>query len=90
MLKVVFVIGSVVDSLCGCREDNEGSWSIGVFYGDSPFSLKPIEAVSFFLRLVFMCMFVSISPFKLSFLKRKIRKKMIFFFVVWECFFFFF
>ena len=30
----------------GCREDNEGSWSIGVFYGDSPFSLKPIESVS--------------------------------------------
>ncbi|VFQ83679.1 unnamed protein product [Cuscuta campestris] len=27
----------------GCREDNEGSWAIGVFYGDSPFSLKPIE-----------------------------------------------
>lgn len=25
-------------------EDNEGSWSIGVFYGDSPFSLLPIEA----------------------------------------------
>ena len=32
----------------GCQEDNEGSWSIGVFYGDSPFSLKPIESVSFF------------------------------------------
>ncbi|CAH9105857.1 unnamed protein product [Cuscuta europaea] len=27
----------------GCREDNEGSWAIGVFYGDSPFSLKSIE-----------------------------------------------
>lgn len=27
----------------GCREDDEGSWSIGVFYGDSPFNLKPIE-----------------------------------------------
>ncbi|KAL6578170.1 Glucosamine inositolphosphorylceramide transferase 1 [Orobanche minor] len=27
----------------GCQEDNEGSWAIGVFYGDSPFSLKPIE-----------------------------------------------
>ncbi|GMH10220.1 hypothetical protein Nepgr_012061 [Nepenthes gracilis] len=27
----------------GCQEDNEGSWSIGVFYGDSPFSLRPIE-----------------------------------------------
>lgn len=26
--------------------DNEGSWSIGVFYGDSPFALKPIESVS--------------------------------------------
>jgi hypothetical protein len=31
----------------GCREDNEGSWSIGVFYGDSPFTLKPIEQVGF-------------------------------------------
>uniref|UniRef100_A0A5B6ZHR0 Glucosamine inositolphosphorylceramide transferase 1 n=1 Tax=Davidia involucrata TaxID=16924 RepID=A0A5B6ZHR0_DAVIN len=30
----------------GCQEDNEGSWSIGVFYGDSPFSLKPIETVN--------------------------------------------
>ncbi|KAG9158628.1 hypothetical protein Leryth_019222 [Lithospermum erythrorhizon] len=30
----------------GCVEDNEGSWAIGVFYGDSPFSLKPIEDVN--------------------------------------------
>ncbi|KAJ8759137.1 hypothetical protein K2173_004144 [Erythroxylum novogranatense] len=30
----------------GCQEDNEGSWSVGVFYGDSPFSLKPIEAMN--------------------------------------------
>ncbi|KAL4568886.1 hypothetical protein LXL04_024503 [Taraxacum kok-saghyz] len=30
----------------GCEEDSEGSWSIGVFYGDSPFSLKPIEAMN--------------------------------------------
>ncbi|CAI8603980.1 unnamed protein product [Vicia faba] len=27
----------------GCQDDNEGSWAIGIFYGDSPFSLKPIE-----------------------------------------------
>ncbi|XP_060212509.1 glucosamine inositolphosphorylceramide transferase 1-like isoform X1 [Lycium barbarum] len=27
----------------GCKEDDEGSWSIGVYYGDSPFNLKPIE-----------------------------------------------
>ncbi|GAB2250513.1 hypothetical protein Droror1_Dr00016763 [Drosera rotundifolia] len=27
----------------GCREDNEGSWSVGVFFGDSPFDLRPIE-----------------------------------------------
>ncbi|XP_058073903.1 glucosamine inositolphosphorylceramide transferase 1-like [Magnolia sinica] len=27
----------------GCRPDSEGSWSIGVFYGKSPFSLSPIE-----------------------------------------------
>ncbi|XP_062212061.1 glucosamine inositolphosphorylceramide transferase 1-like [Phragmites australis] len=26
-----------------CRPDAEGSWSAGVFLGDSPFSLKPIE-----------------------------------------------
>ncbi|GLT66757.1 hypothetical protein SLA2020_391060 [Shorea laevis] len=30
----------------GCQEDNEGSWAIGVYYGDSPFSLKPIETVN--------------------------------------------
>ncbi|GFQ00345.1 glycosyltransferase family protein 64 protein c5 [Phtheirospermum japonicum] len=30
----------------GCQEDSEGSWAIGVFYGDSPFSLKPIEAMN--------------------------------------------
>ncbi|TXG49389.1 hypothetical protein EZV62_025264 [Acer yangbiense] len=30
----------------GCREDSEGSWSIGIFYGDSPFSLKPIEIMN--------------------------------------------
>ncbi|XP_044508022.1 glucosamine inositolphosphorylceramide transferase 1-like [Mangifera indica] len=30
----------------GCRKDSEGSWAIGVFYGDSPFSLKPIETVN--------------------------------------------
>lgn len=27
----------------GCQPDNEGSWSIGLFRGSSPFSLKPIE-----------------------------------------------
>lgn len=31
----------------GCQDDSEGSWSLGIFYGDSPFSLKPIEDVSF-------------------------------------------
>ncbi|GKU91617.1 hypothetical protein SLEP1_g5467 [Rubroshorea leprosula] len=30
----------------GCQEDNEGSWAIGVFYGDSPFSLKPLETLN--------------------------------------------
>ncbi|XP_057789424.1 glucosamine inositolphosphorylceramide transferase 1-like [Salvia miltiorrhiza] len=30
----------------GCEEDNEGSWAIGIYYGDSPFSLKPIEAMN--------------------------------------------
>ncbi|OVA17888.1 Exostosin-like [Macleaya cordata] len=33
-------------SSLGCQEDSEGSWSIGIFYGDSPFSLKPIESVN--------------------------------------------
>jgi hypothetical protein len=28
-----------------CRPDAEGSWSAGVFLGDSPFTLKPIEHV---------------------------------------------
>ncbi|KAL9164213.1 hypothetical protein ABFS82_06G090600 [Erythranthe guttata] len=30
----------------GCEADSEGSWAVGVYYGDSPFSLKPIEAVN--------------------------------------------
>lgn len=33
-------------NILGCHEDSEGSWSIGVFYGDSPFSLKPIESMN--------------------------------------------
>ncbi|XP_051121481.1 glucosamine inositolphosphorylceramide transferase 1-like [Andrographis paniculata] len=37
--------GIAAPAALGCRPDNEGSWSVGVFYGDSPFSLKPIEAV---------------------------------------------
>lgn len=42
----------------GCEEDNEGSWAIGIYYGDSPFSLKPIEAVgSFFFFLLFFFLF---------------------------------
>jgi len=27
----------------GCQPDNEGSWSIGVYKGSSPFALQPIE-----------------------------------------------
>lgn len=34
------------NNMLGCHEDSEGSWSIGVFYGDSPFSLKPIESMN--------------------------------------------
>ncbi|KAJ9709522.1 hypothetical protein PVL29_001143 [Vitis rotundifolia] len=30
----------------GCRPDSERSWAIGVFYGDSPFYLRPIEAMN--------------------------------------------
>lgn len=29
----------------GCQCDGEGSWSVGVFYGKTPFSLLPIELV---------------------------------------------
>lgn len=39
----------------GCQEDNEGSWAIGIFYGDSPFSLKPIETVCFFSLSLSVC-----------------------------------
>ncbi|XP_050210519.1 glucosamine inositolphosphorylceramide transferase 1 [Mercurialis annua] len=42
-----FKSGSVMGlNSVGCLEDNEGSWSIGLFYGDSPFSLKPIESMN--------------------------------------------
>ncbi|WOL03006.1 glycosyltransferase family protein 64 [Canna indica] len=30
-------------ALVGCHPDSEGSWSVGVYYGKSPFSLSPIE-----------------------------------------------
>ncbi|XP_051130888.1 glucosamine inositolphosphorylceramide transferase 1-like [Andrographis paniculata] len=55
---ICFVVLGAIGSLYGrfmlganvrsgrCREDNEGSWAIGVFYGDSPLSLKPIEAMN--------------------------------------------
>lgn len=42
----------------GCQVDNEGSWSIGVFYGDSPFALKPIESVSSFDSLLLYITYV--------------------------------
>ncbi|KAL2943244.1 Glycosyltransferase family protein 64 protein C5 [Bienertia sinuspersici] len=38
-----FVRTPFVTPSLGCQQDNEGSWSIGVFYGTSPFSLLPIE-----------------------------------------------
>jgi hypothetical protein len=45
---------ALAGSMLGCQEDNEGSWSVGVFYGDSPFSLKPIETVRFFFFFRFL------------------------------------
>ena len=30
----------------GCLPDGEGSWAIGMYYGDSPLQLRPIELVS--------------------------------------------
>jgi len=58
---------SVHESLSpfGCHDDNEGSWSIGIFYGHSPFSLKPIEFVSFSLCFSSYCFFsVKVVIFK--------------------------
>ncbi|PKA56341.1 alpha-1,4-N-acetylglucosaminyltransferase EXTL3 [Apostasia shenzhenica] len=34
---------ATTSSVFGCQPDGEGSWSIGIFYGDSPLALKPIE-----------------------------------------------
>lgn len=48
-----FVRTPYVGPTRGCQDDNEGSWSIGVFYGSSPFSLSPIEDVSAFTLLNF-------------------------------------
>ncbi|XLU44989.1 hypothetical protein S245_039803, partial [Arachis hypogaea] len=31
-------------STVGCQEDNKGSWSIEIFYGESPFTLKPMKS----------------------------------------------
>jgi hypothetical protein len=47
---------ALAGSMLGCQEDNEGSWSVGVFYGDSPFSLKPIETVRFFFFRFLACL----------------------------------
>ena len=30
----------------GCLPDGEGSWAIGMYYGNSPLQLRPIELVS--------------------------------------------
>lgn len=43
----------------GCLDDSEGSWALGVFYGDSPFSLRPIESVSFFVSSFFLFFFLN-------------------------------
>lgn len=31
----------------GCQTDNEGSWAVGMYFGSSPFSLRPIEQGNF-------------------------------------------
>lgn len=38
----------------GCRPDGEGSWSIGLFYGESPLKLQPLELVSFWIGIWFL------------------------------------
>lgn len=64
------------NSPMGCQLDSEGSWSVGVFYGDSPFSLKPIERVNIgcdekaawpIANPVFTCASVSNSGFYSNF-----------------------
>lgn len=57
---------ALAGSMLGCQEDNEGSWSVGVFYGDSPFSLKPIETVRFF------CSFPCLPRFSIARLPRMV------------------
>ena len=47
----------------GCLDDSEGSWALGVFYGDSPFSLRPIESVSFSLSSQFTYVYISVCMF---------------------------
>ncbi|ESR49827.1 glucosamine inositolphosphorylceramide transferase 1 [Citrus sinensis] len=44
-LKKPYTVAAGLSSF-GCQEDSEGSWSIGVFFGNSPFSLKPIETAN--------------------------------------------
>lgn len=50
----------------GCLDDSEGSWALGVYYGDSPFSLRPIEDVSFLLSFlpinqIHVCLYLCFS-----------------------------
>ena len=61
----------------GCLEDNEGSWSIGVFFGDSPFSLKPIETVSFSASVPFSLPLLGFS--NSNFFGKKFLCRLIFF-----------
>lgn len=35
-----------IGAAAGCQPDNEGSWSIGVYRGNSPFNLQPIESAN--------------------------------------------
>lgn len=51
----------------GCQDDTEGSWALGIFYGDSPFSLKPIEDVSFLYISLFL--YISDNEFSISMVK---------------------
>lgn len=56
--------------IAGCQPDNEGSWSIGLYRGSSPFSLQPLEAVSTFFNpsllrfnFLFLILFLKCSRF---------------------------
>ena len=50
-----------VGPVAGCQPDNEGSWSIGVYRGRSPFTLQPIEMVRSSICIFSLLLMLSVS-----------------------------